>query len=151
MGSHVRTSMDLFGETLERGKPLYLGVLGKTESITPLHVADEIMNPLLSLWERMPDKMILPDEGTSSALLNLWAERNEIELQSLQADYFRLGRKAGFVRDAMIVKECTHLLIFLGQRSQKYEQIALREAKKGKIVYTVSPKTFELTELVYNA
>ena len=151
MRSHVRTSMDLFGETLERGKPLYLGVLGKTESITPLHVADEIMNPLLSLWERMPDKMILPDEGTSSALLNLWAERNEIELQSLQADYFRLGRKAGFVRDAMIVKECTHLLVFLGQRSQKYEQIALREAKKGKIVYTVSPKTFELTELVYNA
>jgi hypothetical protein len=143
--------MDLFGETLERGQPLYLGILGKTESITPLHVAEEIMNPLLSLWERMPDKMILPDEGTSSALLNLWAERNEIDIQSLQADYFRLGRKAGFVRDAMIVKECTHLLVFLGQRSQKYEQIALREAKKGKIVYTVAPKTFELTELVYNA
>ncbi len=143
--------MDPFGEELERGKPLYLGVLGKTDSITPLHVSEEIMNPLLSLWERLPDKMILPDEGTSSALLNIWADRNEVDLQSLQADYFRLGRKAGFVRDAMILKECTHLLVFLGQRSQKYEQIALREAKKGKIVYTVSPKTFELTELVYNA
>lgn len=136
-------------EKPSRGEPLYVGVLGKTDSITQEKLCHEIVNPLLSLWKRMPDKFILSSEGTSSILLSVWAERNEIDYQLLEADYRKLGRRAGFLRDAMIVKEATHLLVFLGLRSQKNEEIAMREAKKGKHVYTVHPKTWEITELVY--
>lgn len=138
--------MDLFDEPLKQGTPLYLGVLGKTDSLTKQKLSEEILHPLLSLWTRLPDKVLLPSEGTSSALISIWAEQNNIEFQSFDANYQKLGRKAGFLRDAMITKEATHLLVFLGTRSQKNEQIAIREVKKGKHVYAVDPKSFELTE-----
>ena len=99
----------------------------------------------------MPEKMIVSSEGTSSALLSIWAERNEVDCQVIEADYRKLGRRAGFLRDARIVKECTHLLIFLGPRSPKNQQVAEREAKKGKIVYTVDSKTYELCELTLSS
>jgi hypothetical protein len=85
----------------------------------------------------------------SSVLISIWAERNEIDSQMIEADYRKLGRRAGFLRDAMILKECTHLLVFLGLRSQKNEEIATREAKKGKKVYTIHPKSWEIAELTY--
>ena len=138
--------MDPFDEPFKQGTPLYLGVLGKTDTLTKQKLSEEILHPLLSLWSRLPDKVFLPSEGTSSALLSIWAEQNHIEFQSLDANYQKLGRKAGFLRDAMITKEATHLLVFLGTRSQKNEQIAIREVKKGKHVYAVDPKTFDLTE-----
>ena len=142
--------MNLFDdEKPSRGEPLYVGVLGKTESITQEKLCHEILNPLLSVWGRLPDKFIVSSEGMSSVLITVWAERNEVEFQMLEADYRKLGRRAGFLRDSMIVKESTHLLIFLGIRSQKNEEIASREAKKGKKVYTVHPKTWEITELIY--
>jgi hypothetical protein len=138
--------MDLFDEPLTQGTPLYFGVLGKTDTLTKQKLSEEILHPLLSLWSRLPDKVLLPSEGTSSALISIWAEQNNVEFQSFDANYQKLGRKAGFLRDAMITKEATHLLVFLGTRSQKNEQIAIREVKKGKHVYTVDPKTFDLTE-----
>ena len=138
--------MDSFDEPLNQGIPLYLGVLGKTDTLTKQKLSEEILHPLLSLWLRLPDKVLLPSEGASSALIGMWAEQNNIESQSLDANYQKLGRKAGFLRDAMITKEATHLLVFLGTRSQKNEQIAIRETKKGKHVYAVDPKTFDLTE-----
>ncbi len=141
--------MNLFEEKPQRGEPLYVGVLGKTESITQDKLSTELLNPLLSLWGRLPDKLIVSSEGMSSVLFSIWAERNEIESQMIEADYRKLGRRAGFLRDAMILKECTHLLVFLGVRSQKNEEVAMREAKKGKKVYTIHPKSWEITELTY--
>lgn len=139
--------MNPLEERPSRAEALYVGILGKTESITQEKLCHEVLNPLLSLWKRLPDKMIMPSEGTSSVLASIWAERNEIEFQMLDADFRKLGRRAGFLRDSMIVKECTHLLVFLGTRSQKNEEVAMREAKKGKTVYTIHPKTWEITEL----
>jgi hypothetical protein len=141
--------MNLFEEKPQRGEPLYVGILGKTESITQDKLSTELLNPLLSLWGRLPDKLIVSSEGMSSVLFSIWAERNEIESQMIEADYRKLGRRAGFLRDAMILKECTHLLVFLGVRSQKNEEVAMREAKKGKKVYTIHPKSWEITELTY--
>ena len=138
--------MDPFDEPLCQGTPLYLGVLGKTETITKQKLSEEILHPLLALWTRLPDKVLLPSEGASSSLLSLWANQNNIEVQSLDANYQKLGRKAGFLRDSMIIKEATHLLVFLGTRSQKNEQIAIRETKKGKHVYAVDPKSLEVSE-----
>lgn len=140
--------MDPFGETFVKRTPIYFGILGKTEKATQQRIYEDVLHPLLSEWSRFPDKMIVSSEGTSSALLSIWAERNEIECQVIEADYRKLGRKAGFLRDARIVKECTHLLVVVTPRSDKLQQVAEREAKKGKVVYTVDSTTFELTELI---
>ncbi len=48
------------------------------------------------------------------------------------------------MRDARILKEATHLLFFLGKSSDYYEKIAIREVKKGRVVYTVDPTTHKL-------
>lgn len=141
--------MNPLEEKPQRGLPLYVGILGKTESITQDKLSTEIINPLLSLWGRLPDKLIVSSEGMSSVLFSIWAERNEVESQTIEADFRKLGRRAGFLRDAMIVKEATHLLVFLGIRSQKNEELAIREAKKGKKVYTIHPKSWEISELNY--
>jgi hypothetical protein len=141
--------MNPLEEKPQRAEPLYVGVLGKTESITQEKLSTEILNPLLSIWGRLPEKLIVSSEGMSSVLISIWAERNEIDSQMIEADYRKLGRRAGFLRDAMILKECTHLLVFLGLRSQKNEEIATREAKKGKKVYTIHPKSWEIAELTY--
>lgn len=143
--------MDPFGETIQKQNPIYLGILGKTESATQNRIYEDVLHPLLSEWTRMPEKMIVSSEGTSSALLSIWAERNEVDCQVIEADYRKLGRRAGFLRDARIVKESTHLLIFLGPRSPKNQQLAEREAKKGKTVYTVDSKTYELSELTLSS
>lgn len=140
--------MDSFDEPRIQGTPLYLGVIGKTESLNKQTLTDCILHPLISVWKRLPDKILLPTEGTSSAYLSIWAERNGIETQSLDANYVKLGRKAGFLRDAMIAKEATHLLVFLGTRSQKNEEMATRETKKGKHVYVVDATSHGLTEWV---
>lgn len=140
--------MDIFEEKLEHAKPFYLGILGKTEAIDNAKLTTHILRPLVEQWGRYPEKIIQSSEGASSYLINLWAERHQIEIQSLHADYFKLGKRAGFLRDAMILKECTHLLVFLGTKSQKNEEVAIRETKKGKHVFTLHPKTLEITELV---
>lgn len=140
--------MDLFEEPIQQAKPFYLGILGKTEHLDNTKLSEDILHPLLEIWGRLPEKIILSSEGASSYMINLWADRVHVDVQSIEADYRKLGRKAGFLRDAMILKESTHVLIFLGVRSQKNEQIAIREAKKGKQVYTIHPKTLEITELV---
>lgn len=140
--------MDPFQETRIVGKPIYLGILGIHNSITKEEIHEKILHPLLSILGRLPEKMILPSEGTSSAYLSIWAERNHIDTQCVEADWRRFQRKAGILRDARIVKECTHLLTFLGIKSRANEQVAIRNAKKGKQVFLVEPNPIELYEIV---
>lgn len=128
-------------------KPIILGVLGKHESIKKQTIHDEILHPLVSVLGRLPDKIIGPEEGISSAYISIWADRNEIPIQMLNADWRKLQRKAGILRDARILKESTHLVIFQGPRSKIYEQTAIREVKKGKQVFIVDHESQEIAEL----
>ncbi len=130
------------------GKPILLGVLGKHEQITKQHIHEKILHPLVSAMGRLPDKLFVPSEGTSSAYITLWAERANVETVCVDADWRKLQRRAGIMRDARIQKESTHLLIFVGARSKSYEQTGIREAKKGKQVYLVDHDTLDLCELV---
>lgn len=129
--------MDFFNEVRVVGKPISLGVLGKREQVTKTDIHEKILHPLVSAIGRLPDKMLIPAEGTSSAYITLWAENTNIETHCVEADWKKLQRKAAFLRDARIMKESTHLLIFLGTRSKAYEQTAILQAKKGKEVYVV--------------
>lgn len=138
--------MDPFGEVLEQGEPLCVGVLGYHTKLTKQDIHEKIIHPLLAVWKRLPDKIVLPMEGTSSILLSIWAEQNEIKMQTLHADWRQLGRRAGLLRDARIIKECTHLVVFMGAKSKSLENTAIREARKGKKVFVIQPTTFEIEE-----
>jgi hypothetical protein len=127
-----------------------LGFLGNSAAAkwTRETIAETIMNPLIGEIERLPDTILMPSEGNTSILLNIWADRQNIPCQPIDADWARMGRKARIMRDARILKEATHLIFFLGTRSDYYEKMAIREAKKGKVVFTVDAVSGELVQWV---
>lgn len=140
--------MDFENEIRVVGKPISLGILGKREQLTKDDIHEKILHPLISAIGRLPDKILIPSEGTSSAYITLWAERANIETHCVEADWKKLQRKAAFLRDARIMKESTHLLIFIGSRSKSYEQTAIQQAKKGKEVYVVDSDSLNLCQYV---
>ena len=137
-----------FEETRIIGKPIYLGILGIHNTITKEEIHEKILHPLMSVLGRLPDKLVLPSEGTSSAYLSLWAERNQVDTHCVEADWKKFQRKAGILRDARILKECTHLVVFVGSKSRTNEQTAIKQAKKGKQVFLIEPNPIEMCEIV---
>lgn len=129
------------------GQPILLGVLGHRQDITYDILHEQIINPILAEIGRIPDRVVLPSESTSSALLYGWAEKLKLSMIAYETDWNRLGRKARAIRDARIAQESTHLILFLGKRSDYYDNQALTLARKGKIVFTVSNE-FELEQVV---
>lgn len=137
-----KSTFELLGEPPESGttecKELILGVLGSSsaaywnrETIT------DIMNPVIGDQDKIPSILHIPTDGATSLLIQIWAEKQAIKCAPINADWVRLGRRARALRDARIIKESTHLIFFIGSRSDYYEKIAIREAKKGKTVYTI--------------
>ena len=59
-------------------------------------------------------------------------------MQTFQADWARNGRAAAILRDDRMAKECTHALVFLGQKSTRLEKFAEKICKKDKVVFTSS-------------
>lgn len=123
---------------LEKGSPLYLGVIGSRQDIDQIKVQELIINPILQELGRVPDKMILPSEGTSTIFLSDWAEMLKIPTQIYEADWRKHQRRAKIFRDARIQQESTHFIVFLNKRSEFNEKLANRLAKQGKPVFTVS-------------
>jgi hypothetical protein len=147
-GSHKSTLELLDDLPAQKAVPISLGVLGSSQDSfwNQNTISDTILNPVLADLGRLPDSMLLPTDGASSLLLQVWGEKQKIPLTCLDADWAKLGKKARALRDARILKESTHLLLFLGKRSDTYEKIAIRECKKGKIVYTIDTQSKELVE-----
>lgn len=128
-------------------QPLCLGVLGKREDISRNDFFEKIMNPLMELLGRVPDTIYLPSDGMTSALVSVWAERCGVKSETLTAEWHKLGRKAVCLRDSRIIKSATHLLIFEQPKSEYLVKLGIREFKKGKSVYSISPgKDWELME-----
>lgn len=140
--------MEFENETRVMGQPIYLGILGRHEKITKQQIYDEVIHPIISVLGRLPERVNVPSEGTLSAYINIWAERNHIDLCCVEADWRQFKRRAAILRDARILKDSTHLIIFNGVKSKSYESLAVREAKKGKHVYVIDPHTFDITEIV---
>jgi hypothetical protein len=77
----------------------------------------------------------------------MWADKSGIRHETVVADWRRLGRRAVVMRDARIVKEASYLLLFEQPRSEYISKIGLRELKKGKKVFSITPgKDWELQE-----
>lgn len=130
--------MDEFGEEVFTPKPILLGILGNRSDVTYDIFHEKILNPVLGTLGRMPERLILPSEAASSALFNNWGKKMKLASITYETDWFRLGKKAGIVRDNRIVSESTHLIVFLGKRSEHYLKKAEQLAKKGKNIFTVS-------------
>lgn len=142
---------DFLEETRCVGQAIYLGILGKHETISKNDIHESILHPLITAIGRLPDKVYVPSDGLSSTYISIWSEKLNIETQIVEADWKRQGRKAGFLRDSRILKESTHLLIFNGPRSKINETTGIREAKKGKQVFLVEHGSLDITQLVVEA
>jgi hypothetical protein len=123
---------------LVKGKPIFLGILGSRMDATQSKLIEQILNPMLQELGRPPDRMILPSEGMSSIYCSDWADSLRIPSQVYEADWHKHHRRAKIFRDARIQQESTHFLVFLNKRSEFNEKLALRLAKKGYPVFTVS-------------
>lgn len=146
----TKSTLELLGDLEEEPiqKEYILGILGSSSaaSWTSQTLLEKVLDPISGEVERLPTKLLLPADGTTSLLLETWAGKNKVESKVYSADWKVLGRRARAIRDSQIMKESSHLLIFLGGRSDYYEKIAIREVKKGKIVFTIDSKTFELAQ-----
>jgi hypothetical protein len=140
--------MDFLDEPRTIGTPILLGILGIHNQITKEEIHEKILHPLMSVLGRLPEKILLPSEGTSSAYISIWAERNNIDTHCVEADWRKFQRKAGILRDARILKESTHLVVFVGSKSRSNEQTAIRQAKKGKQVFLIEHSPIKMCEII---
>jgi hypothetical protein len=151
-GTTLKSTLELLDDKplLLLPQPYCLGILGQSSAAfwSKETIVNNILQPFLEEQERFPDSIIASAEGQTSMLIEWWAIRQDISIQIYEANWAKLGKRARILRDARIVKEASHLLVFLGERSDTYETMAIRELKKGKIVYTINPKTHEIEQLV---
>jgi hypothetical protein len=117
---------------------IILGVFGNTNKVSEQELQENTLTLILQEIGRVPDKILIPNEGNSSIYIQDWAEALHIKTQTFQADWVRNGKIAQIIRDDRISKECTHALVFLSQKSTRLEKFAEKLCKKGKMVFTSS-------------
>ena len=125
---------------------IVLGIFGNTNKVSEQDLQDNTLTLILQELGRTPDKVLIPTEGNSSIYIQDWCEALGIKTQSFHPDWARNGKIAQILRDDRIAKECTHALVFLGQKSKRLEKFAEKLCKKGKTVFTSSHNQ-QLTQL----
>jgi hypothetical protein len=134
-------------------QPIVLGIFGtRTRSaLSEKKMVEHILTPILQELGRVPDKVLVPSEGDSSAIIEMWAESLRIPCHIITAEWGRLGKAAVHMRDARIQAEATHALVFLSNRSARYEKLAEQMAtnkRNPKTVFTSSYQDSCLEQLV---
>jgi hypothetical protein len=117
---------------------IVLGIFGNTNKVTEQELQENTLTLSLQEIGRVPDKILVPNEGNSSIYIQDWSEALHIKTQIFQADWVRNGKVAQIIRDDRMSKECTHALVFLSQKSTRLEKFAEKLCKKGKMVFTSS-------------
>ena len=146
-----KTTLELLDDMPEeiQSTNFTLGILGSSDaSYWNMNTIADTMNTLLEETEKLPTTINLPAKGITSLLLQAWGEKHDIVCKPVDSDWIRLGRKARALQDSRIIKDSSHLLFFVGSRSDYYEKIAIREAKKNKVVYTIDAKSREIVKWI---
>jgi len=145
----IKTTLELLDDEPEQKSDEFtLGVLGSSEaSYWNANTMAETINALLEETGKLPTSINLPAKGITSLLIQAWGEKQNIVCKPVDSDWIRLGKKARALQDSRIIKDSSHLLFFVGSRSDYYEKIAIREAKR-KVVYTIDAKTKEIVKWV---
>lgn len=128
----------LLDDEIYEPQVIILGVFGNTNKVSEQDLQENTLTPILQELERLPDKVLIPNEGNSSIYIQEWADALKIKSQAFQADWMRNGKIAQILRDDRIAKECTHALVFLSQKSTRLEKFAEKLCKNGKQVFTSS-------------
>jgi len=129
-------------------QPIILGIFGNRSKFDETQFYETILHPLLQEFGRIPDKILVPNEGLTSYYIQEWAEALNIHIQVFHADFRKSGKSAYAIRDTRIENECTHALVFMGVRSKRMESLSKRLLKKDKAaVFTISADTNELEQL----
>lgn len=136
---------------IQRSIPIYtvFGVLGTRNKISYEEFVEHIMNPIVEVWG-LPAEIMCYEEGELSEYFSRWIRlfhsdsENESarppNLHCLKAEWGRHGKKAGFMRDATIKRDATHLILLQGPRSNAFTTLASSFHKKGKpVVISVRP------------
>lgn len=129
-----------------------LGFFGNSSSKhwNPTVLAETVLNPLASEFGDFPAKILIPTEGATSMYLQVWAEKNSVQCSAIDADWIRMGARARALRDSKVLKESNILVYFLGNRSDYYEKMAIREVKKSstskKRIFVVPADTKTIEE-----
>lgn len=117
-------------------KPFYLGVFGTRSDLQYESIIEHILHPMLEATGRVPEKMVGPSEGYSTLYLEKYATTHNIPWKTIYTDWQKHGRKATFMRDYTVERECNYALVFLNKKTQTLEKYAEKLAKKGKHVFT---------------
>jgi hypothetical protein len=126
---------------------IILGILGIRTVIDESNIIENILTPIVQELGRLPDKVLVPAEGTSSIYIQNWADSLHIRCNRFEADWRTRGKAATIFRDSRIKTEATHLLVFLSPRSTRYEILATNLALRGKTVFTTSYQDLDLEML----
>ncbi len=129
-----------------------LGFFGSSSSgyWTTTTLAETIIDPLAEELGDFPVRMLFPMEGTTGMHLQIWAEKHKVQCSPIEADWVRMGARARALRDAKVLKESNILVFFLGNRSDYYEKMAIREVKKSaatkKRIFVIPSNTKTIEE-----
>ena len=138
-------------DSMSTSAPIFLGILGSRTDATHEKILEEVLMPILQELGRPPDKVLLPEEGTSTIYISDWADSLKIPSQLYQCDWQRHGKRARLFRDVRIQEESTHFIVFLNKRSEFNEKLGTRLARKGYRVFTVAYKDWSIEELVVSS
>lgn len=110
-----------------------LGILGQRRDLD----TESVKQIMEAIQEDFPpiQSMIIPSDTTSSIYFESYGESIQTPVTVYEADWRRDGRRAQIFRDARIVKEATHFLIFGGPRSDRPLKTAEQLSKKGHPVF----------------
>lgn len=118
--------------------PIIIGIFGYTNKVSENDIQDNILTPILEKLERLPDKILIPNEGNSSIYIQNWSESLHIKTNVFISDWSKNGKIAQIIRDDRIAKECTHALVFLSNKTDRLHKLSKKLSKKGKSIFTSS-------------
>ena len=151
-GHSKRKSVSVFANknkmslTASSNKDSILGILGQRQDLTRDQITD-ILNAITE--DLLPiNKIICPEEGSSSIHIETWADNNKIPFESYKSDWTTNGKASRAIRDKQIESEAKYFLIFLGPRSDYYKQVAERIALKGGDDVSVFIQPYSLKESI---
>lgn len=138
-------SLDL--DTIKIPSVFIVGVFGSRNSFHENELIDKILTPILECLGRIPERILIPSEGTTSIYITEWAKSLQIPHQIFEADFRRYGKSAVIMRDGRLEKECTIAIIFQGARTTRYDLLANRLVRRGKRVFFIT-NNGDIEELV---
>lgn len=120
--------------------PLITAFFGYSNQLTESQLQDDVLIPLIEQWGRVPDQILLQNDGATSQWIDEWATLMRIPVRIFQADWLQHGRQAQMLRESGMRKEANCAVVFLSNRSNRLEKYAETMARRdaNKQVFTVT-------------